>query len=362
VRFVEAPSAISAIIPVYNCATCLKRAIDSALLQNPRPLEVIVVDDGSTDETPQVAASFGERITLVRQPNAGPAAARERGVRIAKGKYIATLDADDYWLPGFFESCQRFLDGVPDAVAVSVGLRFRHIARPDSTFPDPRNPVHRELNVPFIINSFFSFWGKFDHVRPGSAVLRRSIVEHAGFQVSGLRTSEDLEYWAYLATFGKWGFIPQVLWVSDSEAVSARTGWLRKFRIRRRMCPTIEEWEKRVVPRLRVDEWPGFRMVRGRVAAGFAQSHILAGRSHVARQIARTYGTEMPDSWSSRALRMGDRMPWPAWSAACLLVRLREYQKAMAMTLRVRLDKRISVSSSDRNSPKWSTGACHPQG
>jgi glycosyltransferase involved in cell wall biosynthesis len=93
----------SAIIPTYNRANFVARAIDSALHQQlpaQGTVEVIVVDDESTDSTPEVAARFGERITYLRQPNRREGAARNAGAARASGTYFAFLDSDDYWLPG----------------------------------------------------------------------------------------------------------------------------------------------------------------------------------------------------------------------------------------------------------------------
>lgn len=89
---------ISVIIPTYNAARFVAEAIDSALGQTLAPLEVIVVDDGSTDETERVLESYGDRIRVVRQSNGGPAAARNRGIQESKGNLIAFLDHDDVWL------------------------------------------------------------------------------------------------------------------------------------------------------------------------------------------------------------------------------------------------------------------------
>jgi glycosyltransferase involved in cell wall biosynthesis len=90
---------VSVIIPTYNYGRYLGEAIESALKQTYPPLEVIIVDDGSTDETPQVLAAFGTRIRSVRQVNAGVGAARNNGIGMARGEYIALLDSDDIWMP-----------------------------------------------------------------------------------------------------------------------------------------------------------------------------------------------------------------------------------------------------------------------
>ena len=90
---------VSAITPAYNAAGHLSRAIASVLAQAFAPLEIIVVDDGSTDDTFDVAASLGPPVRVVRQENAGAAAARNRGVSESRGDFVAFLDSDDEWRP-----------------------------------------------------------------------------------------------------------------------------------------------------------------------------------------------------------------------------------------------------------------------
>jgi glycosyltransferase involved in cell wall biosynthesis len=90
---------ISVVIPTYNYARYLPEAIDSALRQTHPPLEITVVDDGSTDATPDVLAAYGDRIRVIRQKNQGVGAARNTGVSAARGEYVAFLDSDDIWDP-----------------------------------------------------------------------------------------------------------------------------------------------------------------------------------------------------------------------------------------------------------------------
>ncbi len=88
---------VSVIIPAYNCGRYLGEAIESVLAQNYRPIEVIVVNDGSTDNTETIAGRYAERIIYVCQENRGPAAARNRGLELAHGDIIGFLDSDDIW-------------------------------------------------------------------------------------------------------------------------------------------------------------------------------------------------------------------------------------------------------------------------
>ncbi|MTJ10250.1 MULTISPECIES: glycosyltransferase family A protein [unclassified Anabaena] len=89
---------ISVIIPVYNCEKYLAQAIESVLAQTYQPLEIIVIDDGSTDASAEIAKGFGSVVQYCCQVNSGTAAARNRGLELAKGDYFAFLDADDLWV------------------------------------------------------------------------------------------------------------------------------------------------------------------------------------------------------------------------------------------------------------------------
>jgi len=91
---------VSVVIPTYNRAAFLRRAIDSVLDQEGVAVECIVVDDGSSDDTPALVAGYGDRVRLVRQPNRGPAAARNAGIQVASHEWIAFLDSDDWFAPG----------------------------------------------------------------------------------------------------------------------------------------------------------------------------------------------------------------------------------------------------------------------
>ncbi len=106
---------VSVIIPLYNKSATIERTIASVRAQSFRDFELIVVDDGSTDGS--ASKVTGADVRLIRQPNAGPGAARNRGVREARGAYLAFLDADDEWLPGYLEKSVQLLDAQPAEVA-----------------------------------------------------------------------------------------------------------------------------------------------------------------------------------------------------------------------------------------------------
>ena len=115
---------VSAVIPAFNSERYLARAIRSVLAQSYPRVECIVVDDGSTDRTPEVIAEFGSRVHGIRQRNGGASMARNTGIEAARGRYIAFLDSDDYWLRNKIELQVGVLANDPELVLISSGLSW----------------------------------------------------------------------------------------------------------------------------------------------------------------------------------------------------------------------------------------------
>lgn len=120
---------VSCIIPVFNGERFLDQAITSVLMQTKPPQQIIVVDDGSTDATAQIIASFGDRVEHVTQTNQGPAAARNAGLDRATGEFIAFQDADDIWLPEKLECQLRHL--LDDDAAIACVCLVRNFWEPE---------------------------------------------------------------------------------------------------------------------------------------------------------------------------------------------------------------------------------------
>ena len=120
----SAPS-VTAIIPVHNGEHFLRDALDSILAQSHPPSEIIVVDDGSTDRTPEIARGYEPEVTYLRQQRSGPAGARNAGLRSASGDFIAFLDADDTWRPEKLERQLERFGGRPElGVCVTLIQNF----------------------------------------------------------------------------------------------------------------------------------------------------------------------------------------------------------------------------------------------
>jgi len=323
---------VSVIIPAFNAERCLQDSVDGALAQTYAPIEVIVVNDGSTDATAAVAARYGERIVYREQANRGQGAARNAGLRISQGEFVAFLDADDYWKPTFVQTCVEYLRAHRDVVAASTGLITRMFDGTETLHPQPFCTSDGAGGEPFVIEDFFDFWARYDHVRTGSNVIRRSIIDLAGLQREDLRIAQDLEYWGYLATFGKWAFIPAPLWIGNSRQV-ARRSWLAKYEPRRRLCPEVEQWNSRIEPRLRPSEREGYARMRGRVAMIYAHNKILGGARASAYEVVRKYGRAMPACTMSRVLRGAARLGRGGWFLGCQVIYLKEWLKAARLRL-----------------------------
>lgn len=167
------PSLVSCIVPVFNGERYLGEALDSILAQTYRPLEIIVADDGSTDNTVDVVASYGEQVRSVRQPNAGPASARNLGLREAQGECMAFLDGDDLWHPEKLARQMARLRERPEIDLCFTGLQIFWMPElADEERRYQRHPLSQPLSAYHISSllihrSAFEAFGHFNEDLPG---------------------------------------------------------------------------------------------------------------------------------------------------------------------------------------------------
>ena len=126
---------VSVIIPYYRASQTIARAVESALGQTVHPLEILIVDDGSPEDTAEATKQFGSSVTVIRKPNGGVASARNLGIEHAKGEWIAFLDADDYWEAVKLE---RQL-AVSEEVGFVCGMTFVEYAGKPRRVGEPEN-------------------------------------------------------------------------------------------------------------------------------------------------------------------------------------------------------------------------------
>ena len=202
---------VSVIIPAYNYAQYLAEAIDSVLAQTYEPIEVIVVDDGSTDNTPQILAHYADRIRAIRQRNQGESVARNTGISAARGEMIALLDADDTWektaLTDLVAVLKQATDiglvfGVltlVDAQGTPLGRRYpEKIPDPIRKVPLPSLQDSCRLEGP-VLATMLKFGTFFI---PSSTVICKSWIDRVGGFVPGLQRAQDRDMWYKLAAAG----------------------------------------------------------------------------------------------------------------------------------------------------------------
>ncbi len=312
---------ISIIIPVYNASSLLTRCLDSIFCQHTDyTYEVILVDDGSTDDSMElVKARKEENIRLYQQQNAGPAVARNKGLEMAQGEYVAFMDADDYWKDGYIQKTVSFMKNNHGCVAVSVTCKnvvsFREHASYNPSWMD-----ESKAEAPFVLKDFLSYWAEYCHVGTCSTTMRTDIARQTKGMRTDLRITEDYEFWIYLSTFGKWGLIPEVLYVSDGGDVTQTLGWLNKMEKRWRNAPSIAEWEKRIVvakPELHDDE--GYKRARGRISRNLTYCQLLSGRLSLSRHEALEYGNYFTKDAIGRLMNVAKHSSITWWMLAKFL-------------------------------------------
>ncbi len=194
-------SRVSVVIATYNCGTFLAEAIDSALNQTLPPHEVIVVDDGSTDDTAAILSAYSDRVRAVRQANAGVSTARNRGLELATGEYLAIMDADDVCRPERLAEQVGFLDRHPEVVAVGCQMeRIDAAGRPLGKVEYA--PDDATIRFRLLTNSSLP--------HPGSMVRTADLVAVGGYDPA-FPSCQDYDMWCRLSARGQFANLPTTL-------------------------------------------------------------------------------------------------------------------------------------------------------
>lgn len=187
---------ISVIIPMYNASEYIRCAISSVLIQNYLNFEVIVVDDGSTDNSGMIVESIKDsRIRLIRQNNAGVSSARNSGITEAKGEYIAFLDSDDKWDQMFLEVIVELINLYPDAGIYSTG--FRMIFSKGHNVAVTIHELHNKTSQ--LVYDYFGKSARSAFIHTSGIVISRHIFLELGMFLIDAAHGEDLEMWARIA-------------------------------------------------------------------------------------------------------------------------------------------------------------------
>lgn len=243
---------VSVIIPAYNREHTIQRAVNSVLAQTYRPVEIIVVDDGSTDATADQLQEYGDRVRLVRQKNGGPSSARNAGIRQANGEIISFLDSDDAWLPEKL-ACQVALLEQLRPHGVLCCICNARMVNADGTERTsfaaagllPHEPSGIWANPAEVLLTRFILSNQ-------TLAVRRELLERTGFFNEKFRLLEDYDLALRLALMGPWAYVaePLVVWhggaANSLSATASDVGALQRTMEIIAGLQTVEPWASRL--------------------------------------------------------------------------------------------------------------------
>lgn len=273
---------ISTIIPAYNAARFVAQAIDSALMQAV-PQQIIVVNDGSRDDTSDVVRAYGNAVELIEQANGGVSAARNRGIAAARGEFVAFLDADDVWLPGklsrqlaLFEADPALGTVICDETHVSAEgdvLRPSFLATRRCYNELPTQASRLSKPVTWLVReSFF----------PTSGVItRRSVLARAGLFDTHLSICEDRDLWLRLAFEAPVGLVPDVLLRYLTGRADSLSVVATQLRWAQALHGILRRYRGRIEPALRAEQMSADRLL-GEVFNELGQVFWYADRMELA--------------------------------------------------------------------------------
>ncbi len=192
---------VSVIIPAYNCSLYLRQTVESILNQGVADLEVIVINDGSSDDTGDIARSFGKPVTVIDQANAGVCAARNRGIRHANGEFIALVDHDDFWLENKLANQLAAFEKNPQVDVVFSDFSWWHPDSVTGKFDQPTSlPSSPQALSEQDIDGKFSGWIYHQmlidsYVLTSTALARAKVVKTASGFDEKLPFGEDWDFW-----------------------------------------------------------------------------------------------------------------------------------------------------------------------
>jgi len=233
---------VSVVIPTYNCAKYLPEAIDSVLNQTYQDFEIIVVDDGSTDNTVTVLQRYiqNNSVVYIYQKNQGVSTSRNKGINKSTGEYICFLDADDVLFPESIRKRVNFLDKHKNAGAVFADYVWQI---DENIAPEPRLKsenflkktsniigLHNKNEIVFNKGIYKKLLGMNNPIHTNAIMLRKCIVEDIGFFKSDMVIGEDVDYWLRVAKKYEIGFIDEILFCYKHYRGGSSKGGVNKPR------------------------------------------------------------------------------------------------------------------------------------
>lgn len=270
---------ISVIIPTYNRAWALADAVDSVLAQDYPEVELIVVDDGSTDETPSLLAAYGDALQVITLDNGGVSRARNHGIAAAQGEYIAFLDSDDRWLPEKLSEQAAFFKANPEArICQTEELWIRNGKRvnPCKHHKKPSGDIF-EASLHLCL------------VSPSAVMLHGTLFKEVGLFDETLPACEDYDLWLRIACTTPVYTTPSPLVIKHGghEDQLSKTPFLDRFRIQ----SLVKLLKSGVLSTAQAEATRAVLEKKGRIYAGGCRKH---GRDEEADTITRLVNQTVP--------------------------------------------------------------------
>ena len=259
---------VSVVIPTYNYGHFVLSAIESIRKQDYTHIEIIVIDDGSTDNTPQIVSSLPD-ITYIRQENQGLSAARNHGIRLATGKYLQFLDADDLLGPNSIHRRVNFLEANLEysSVICRSAFFYKHV------YPEKLAPLYHEWPQPETGQTDLAMY-YFNIAPPHSFLVRKSAVETHTLEFdTRLRACEDYDFWFRLALVSGVPGVVRSCWVYYRQHTNSMSrSYVNQYQHDAELCKRIRTLVTDANP------WLGSRPRGDYLAAMFAASVLTARR------------------------------------------------------------------------------------
>ena len=273
---------VSIIIPTYNARDYVREAVRSALAQTYQNVEIIVVDDGSTDDTKKILEPYARdgKINYIYQANQGLAGARNTGVKAARGEYIAFLDSDDLFLPKKVERQVAALESHPDfGVCYSDVNHFTEM-------PNGRRFYHHRYTYPS--GNIFEPLLHRQFINPLCVMVRREVIKKYGMFDENLRRSEDWELWLRWAHSGvKFYHVDEALAQYRVRIVGNLSSMQSEPEMKKKNLEFFEALGRKLNP----EEWRkyNFKKILDRLRIKLALAHLMVGKKNEARAELRNF-------------------------------------------------------------------------
>ena len=224
------PPRVTVVMPAYNASAFIRAAVDSILAQTFEDFELIILNDGSTDDTQTIVEGYADaRIRLINKSNSGVASTLNLGLKEAKGEFIWRHDADDISLPTKLERQMEFMDANPEFILCATQVAF--MTERGKIAWDKRQPKTKWLGTVDFREVRFEDFSPFSPVTHGTTLFRRSILDHVPSYREAFITSEDIDMWLRMLEHGKLAVLNQCLSLHRLSSASATAvhGWKNEF-------------------------------------------------------------------------------------------------------------------------------------